>query len=439
VSEKLLCAGDRNNSCFLGHVSGYYYARNVPPPTGGFDAVSCFGPGVYTPDYLALALYEGLWKKLIYLFAHAYSAPRLPSRAGKVDCSCWLRLKRKDWIPASAGMTVHRYGVLNVQFDLEFARNVILSEASAIETMAGRIVDESFARAAGMVLECKGSIIVTGIGKAGIIGRKISATLASTGTPSHFLHPAEAVHGDLGRLRKEDIVLVLSYGGETDEITRLINLVKQLEIRLIALTGNCDSALAKHSDIVLCMGQFSEACPLGVAPSVTTTCMLAAGDALAFTVMKARNFGVEDFARFHPGGSLGARLITVEQSMMFRPGEKLPLARVSDTVERLLDSSKDVKRHGAVMVVNGGGMLAGIITDADLRRLFAKHGVKAMAMPVGDVMTANCKRIRSDALAAEAMALFHKFRIDELPVVDAQDRPVGLIDVQDIVAIKIVG
>ena len=210
----------------------------------------------------------------------------------------------------------------------------------------------SFDDAAQMIYDCKGSVIVTGIGKAGIIGRKISATLASTGTPSHFLHPAEAVHGDLGRLRKEDIVLVLSYGGETDEISRLINLVKQLEIRLIALTGNRDSTLAKHSDVVLCMGQVSEACPLGVAPSVSTTCMLAVGDALAFTVMKARNFGVEDFARFHPGGSLGAKLITVEQSMMFRPGEKLPLAKTTDTIADMLKAGSDVKRHGAVMVVD---------------------------------------------------------------------------------------
>jgi arabinose-5-phosphate isomerase len=325
-----------------------------------------------------------------------------------------------------------------VQFDLDYAKNVIQSEAAAIASMS-HIVDGSFVAAAQMFYGCKGSVIVTGIGKAGIIGRKISATLASTGTPSHFLHPVEAVHGDLGRLRKEDVVLVLSYGGETDEISRLINLVKQLEIRLIALTGNKDSSLAKYSDVVLCMGQVSEACPLGVAPSVSTTCMLAVGDALAFTVMKARNFGVEDFARFHPGGSLGAKLITVEQSMMFRPGEKLPLAKTTDTVADMLKAGRDVKRHGAVMIVGESGMLAGIITDADLRRLFTMYGAKAMDCKADDVMTANCKRIKISSLAAEAMAIFHKHRIDELPVVDEHDKPVGLIDVQDIVAIKIVG
>jgi arabinose-5-phosphate isomerase len=325
-----------------------------------------------------------------------------------------------------------------MQFDLDYARKVIQSEADAIASMA-HIVDEPFVQAAQMMYDCCGSVIVTGIGKAGIIGRKVSATLASTGTPSHFLHPAEAVHGDLGRLRKEDIVFVLSYGGETDEISRLINLVKQLEIRLIALTGNNDSQLAKHSDVVLCMGQISEACPLGVAPSVSTTCMLAIGDALAFTVMKARNFSVEDFARFHPGGSLGAKLITVEQSMMFRPGEKLPIAKATDTIADLLESGKDVKRHGAVMIVDKFGKLAGILTDADLRRLFTSHGSKAMNLKAVDVMTANCKRIKLNSLAAEAMAIFHKHRIDELPVVDEDDKPVGLIDVQDIVSIKIVG
>ena len=325
-----------------------------------------------------------------------------------------------------------------MEFDLEYAREVIKAEADAIGSLTP-IVDESFANAAEMIYNCSGSCILSGIGKAGIIGQKISATLASTGTPSHFLHPAEAIHGDLGRLRKNDLVIVLSYGGETDEVTRLINLVKQLQIQLIAITGESDSTLCKHSDVALCMGQISEVCPLGVAPSVSTTCMLAVGDALAFTVMKARKFGVEDYVRFHPGGSLGAKLMTVEQSMMFSPGEKLPIAEETDTVEQLLTKTGDVKRHGAVMVVDENARLAGIITDADLRRLMTQNGKKAFGFKAGDIMTANCKRIRADALAAEATALFHKYRIDELPVVDANDRPVGLIDVQDIVTIKVVG
>jgi len=329
-------------------------------------------------------------------------------------------------------------GSPQVEFDLEYARQVIQAEAQAIASVTP-IVDASFAQACTMIHDCGGSCIVSGIGKAGIIGQKISATLASTGTPSHFLHPAEAVHGDLGRLRKNDVVIVLSYGGETDEVVRLINLVKQLQIKLIAITGDSDSTLCKHSDIVLCMGQMSEACPLGVAPSVSTTCMLAVGDALAFTVMKARRFSVEDYVRFHPGGSLGAKLMTVEQSMLFKRGEKLPIVEADDTTEKLFEKTGDVKRHGAVMVVGKDGKLAGIVTDADLRRLMAKHGRTAFEFNAGDVMTADCKRIRADALAAEATALFHKYRIDDLPVVDADNRPVGLIDVQDIVTIKVVG
>jgi len=325
-----------------------------------------------------------------------------------------------------------------VEIDLKYARQVIQAEAEAIASVTP-IVDASFARACQMIYDCSGSCIVSGIGKAGIIGQKISATLASTGTPSHFLHPAEAVHGDLGRLRKSDVVIVLSYGGETDEVVRLINLVKQLQIRLIAITGDSDSTLCQHSDVVLCMGRMSEACPLGIAPSVSTTCMLAVGDALAFTVMKARRFSVEDYVRFHPGGSLGAKLMTVEQSMLFKQGEELPLVETNDTIAQLFEKTGNVKRHGAVIVVDKDGKLAGIITDADLRRLMAKHGREAFEFKTGDVMTADCKRIRADALAAEATALFHKYRIDDLPVVDADNKPVGLIDVQDIVTIKVVG
>jgi arabinose-5-phosphate isomerase len=344
-----------------------------------------------------------------------------------------LQNRPKDRIPMAAAGNVK-----TVELDLEYARRVIAAEAEAIASMTP-IVNGAFAQAAEMIYYCRGSCIVSGIGKAGIIGQKISATLASTGTPSHFLHPAEAVHGDLGRLRKDDIVVVLSYGGETDEIVRLINLVKQLQIALISITSDGDSTLSRYSDVVLCMGKVNEACPLGVAPSVSTACMLAVGDALAFTVMKARQFSVEDYVRFHPGGSLGVRLMTVEQSMMFRPGEKLPIAGAGDSIRRMLDTTSDVKRHGAVMIVDEDGRLIGIITDADLRRLLTRSGPAALDLKAGAAMTAGCKRIRADALASEATALFHKYRIDELPVVDAQDRPVGMIDVQDIVTIKVVG
>jgi len=322
--------------------------------------------------------------------------------------------------------------------DLDYARSVIEIEADAIKSMTC-VVDKSFAAAVEMIYKASGSVIVTGMGKAGIIGEKISATLASTGTPSHFLHPAEAVHGDLGRVQQNDIILALSYSGESDEILRLINSIKQREIKLISITGENDSRLARHSDVVLCIGKLTEACPLGIAPSVSTTCMLALGDSIAFTLMKARDFGPEDYARFHPGGSLGAKLITVGQSMMFKHGEELPLTFAGDTIKQMLDKTAQMKRKGAVMVVDKSGKLAGIITDADLRRALAKDGKGFLEHKVSEIMTADCKRVTEDTLAAEAMAIFHKYRIDELPVVDGENRPVGLIDVQDVVAIKIVG
>lgn len=324
-----------------------------------------------------------------------------------------------------------------VKFDFDYARSVITGEASAINSLI-EIVDDSFACAAEDMYSCKGSVIVTGMGKAGLIGNKISATLASTGTPSHFIHPAEALHGDLGRIRNDDIVLALSHSGENAEIIRLIDAIKRREIKLIAVTGSPDSTLATHSDIVLCIGDIEEVCPLGVAPSVSTTCMLALGDALAFTIMKARNFGAEDFARFHPGGAIGASLITVAQSMMFKKGEKLPLAISTDTVRDMFAKQAGLKRRGAVMVVDELGKLAGIITDADLRRAMVEKNSDVFDTKMSEIMTADCKRVTGDTLAAEAMAIFHKFRIDDLPVVDADDKPVGMIDVQDVVALKVV-
>ena len=328
---------------------------------------------------------------------------------------------------------------LKVKLDIEYSKSVIKSESEAIKSLICLVADEAFARAAEMIFNCSGSVIVTGIGKAGIIGSKISATLASTGTPSHFLHPVEAVHGDLGRVQENDVMIALSHSGESDEIIRLINPVKQRQIKLIAIVGESNSRLAEHSDVVLSMGMLSEACPLGIAPSVSTTCMLALGDALAFTVMKAREFGPEDYARFHPGGSLGAKLITVGQSMMFKAGEQLPLARTTDTVQQMLDETSKLKRRGAVMIVDSAGKLAGIVTDGDLRRAIAAKGAKLFETKTADIMTADCKRVTEETLAAEAMAVFHKFRIDELPVVDGENKPIGLIDVQDVVAIKIVG
>lgn len=326
-----------------------------------------------------------------------------------------------------------------IKVDISFSESVITEEGHAVLGLLELVRQPAFEQVVQIFLECSGSVIVSGMGKAGIVGNKISATLASTGTASHFLHPAEAVHGDLGRIRTNDIILALSHSGESEEIVRLIEPLKQREIKLISIVGDPQSRLAIHSDIALCMGMLTEACPLGVAPSVSTTCILALGDALALTTMKSRQFGAEDYARFHPGGALGRKLLTVGQTMWFRPDEPLPVAQLDDTIQQMLTKNKTTKRRGAVMVTDTDGKLAGIITDADVRRSLEKNGAGTFAVKCSDLMTPDCKRVAEDTLAAEAMAVFHKYRIDELPVVNAEDQPVGLIDVQDIVAIKIVG
>ena len=332
-------------------------------------------------------------------------------------------------------ISVHNTTGINI----EFAESVVQAEGKAVMGLSSLVRQPSFEATVRLFLECNGSVIVSGMGKAGIVGNKISATLASTGTASHFLHPAEAVHGDLGRIQTNDIVLALSHSGESEEIVRLIEPLKQREIKLVSIVGDPRSRLAIHSNVVLSMGMLTEACPLGVAPTVSTTCMLALGDALALTTMKARNFSTEDYSRFHPAGALGRKLLTVGQTMWFKPGESLPLASQNDTVQEMLAKNETTKRRGAVMVTDASGKLAGIITDADLRRAVAKEGAAVFSRRTAELMTPDCKRVREDTLAAEAMAVFHKYRIDELPVVDTEDKPLGLIDVQDIVSIKIVG
>jgi arabinose-5-phosphate isomerase len=319
---------------------------------------------------------------------------------------------------------------------LQFARQVIAAEAQAVAAM-GAALGPSFARAAQKILECQGSVLTTGVGKAGHIARKITATLASTGTPSHFLSATDAVHGDLGSIRQGDLVLVLSYSGESDEILRLLSLVKKLNHFVIAVTAGAASGLGKFADIVLEMGKIEEACPLGLAPSATTTAMLALGDALALSVMKLRKFQAEDFALFHPGGQLGRKLIRVAEAMTFRRGENLPMASDKLTVGQVLHEVSHIKRRsGAVVLVNDAGKLSGIFSDSDLRRLLTDNDGSALSRPVSEVMTHSPKRVRDTALASEAMAILRQFRIDELPVVDDQDKPVGLIDVQDLVVLK---
>ncbi len=324
-----------------------------------------------------------------------------------------------------------------VKIDLEQAREIIHREAQAVARLADEL-DDGFTAAAEMIYNCLGSVVVTGVGKAGIIGQKVSATLASTGTPSHFLHAAEAVHGDLGRLRDNDIAIVLSQSGESNEIVRLIALLKKLGVRMIAITGNKQSPLAQHSEVILWLGDLEEVCPLGLAPSTSTTCMLALGDALALTVMKARNFQAEDYARYHPGGALGRKLVTVEQAALFSRGDALPQAPDNYTVRAALEKAESYTalRHGCIMLVDSDGKLTGLLTDGDLRRGMKEKGIQIQNIPVREIMTHNPRVVRPDTLAGEAMAIFHKYRIDEIPVVDEAGKPVGLIDVQDVLALR---
>ena len=321
--------------------------------------------------------------------------------------------------------------------NLALAKKVISTEAACVAALVER-VDERFAQAAQAIYRCSGTVVLTGIGKAGIIANKISATFASTGTCSIFLHPVEALHGDLGRLRRDDLVVALSHSGATDELLNLVDHIKARGARLVAITS-CDTApLARHADIALCYGKVEEACPLGLAPSASTTCMLALGDALALTVMEMRQFSPEDFAAFHPAGALGRMMLKVDEAMTFRLGQRLPVAGDWLPVRQVLTEAERIhRRAGAVLLVDREGRLTGILTDSDFRRrILAEPGDRVLDRPISEIMVRDPLRIRSGELASAALAIMTARRIDELPVVDADDRPVGLLDVQDLVGLK---
>lgn len=319
---------------------------------------------------------------------------------------------------------------------LEFARQAIETEANAVRQMLSAL-DESFLKAVRLVVDCQGAVLTSGVGKAGHVARKLSASFSSTGTPSHFLNPAESLHGDVGSVRKGDIVLILSHSGESDEILRLLSVIKKLAHPVIAITWSAENPLGRFADVVLATGKIEEACPLGLAPSASTTAMTALGDALFLTVMKARNFGSDDFALYHPAGHLGRKLIRVAEAMTFRKGENLPLASDQLTVGQVLRAVSSIKRRsGAVILTDPAGRVSGIFSDGDLRRTLTADDGSALSRPISQVMTHNPKRIRGDQLASEAMGVMRDHRIDELPVVDNDDRPIGLIDIQDLVVLR---
>jgi arabinose-5-phosphate isomerase len=308
------------------------------------------------------------------------------------------------------------------------AKRVLLNESKAIAKLVSR-VDGNFAKIVNLLAKNKGRVIVTGMGKPGFIAQKISATMSSTGTPSLYLHPAEALHGDLGRVKRSDTVIALSNSGETEEVVKLIPIIKKIGAKLVAITGNKKSTLAKNSDFVLDSFAGKEACPMGLAPTTSTTVMLALGDALAIALLEKKNFQPKDFALFHPGGSLGKRLILTVEDIM-RTKHDTPIVKQSAKVKDVLLAITKL-RAGSASVVDSKGKLVGIFTDGDLRRHF-EEGKDLLHEKVNDVMTKSPVTITKDRLAAEAFEILRDKKIDEIPVVDDKGRPVGLLDVQDI-------
>jgi arabinose-5-phosphate isomerase len=317
---------------------------------------------------------------------------------------------------------------------LDTARRVLRIEAQAIQDVLSRL-DGAFEQAVDLLFECKGRVAVTGMGKSGIVARKISATLSSTGTPSFFLHPAEALHGDLGMLAPGDAMLAISYGGETREIVELLDALKRMQIKLVLLTGNRKSTIAQSSEVVLDVSVNEEACPLNLAPTASTTVAMAVGDALAVALLEKRDFRHDDFAALHPAGTLGKRLLRVDKIM--HSGEKLPCVSPDSPMSQAFHEMS-AKKLGMTTVVNPDCTLAGILTDGDLRRLMEKHGGAVVDMELIDCMTRNPQTIAPSTLASEALTLMEKRRITGLIVVDEQQKVLGVVHLHDLWGLQLV-
>jgi len=317
---------------------------------------------------------------------------------------------------------------------LEHAKKVLRIEAEAILALIDR-VGEEFTRAVDIMLACKGRVVVTGMGKSGLIGKKVAATLASTGTPALFLHPAEGIHGDLGMVTKGDIIIAISNSGETEEIVKLLPVFKRLAIPIIAMTGGLGSTLAKASDVTIDVGVKEEACPMGLVPTASTTAALAMGDALAITLLDKRGFKEEDFACFHPGGSLGRRLLLRVEDVMHSGGAVPKVKESAGMREALLEITS--KKLGVTTVLDNNGILLGIITDGDLRRYLEKSG-DLFDRTAGELASRNPKSITKAALAAESVAVMEKYSITALVVVDADGRPEGVVHLHDLLKAGVV-
>jgi len=327
---------------------------------------------------------------------------------------------------------------------LAFAQSVLDAEAAAIGTIT---LDASFTSAVDLVASLKGALVVSGLGKSGLIGAKLSATFASTGTPSHVLHPVEAMHGDLGKVRQGDAVLLLSNGGGTEEVLTLAMLLKQDNIPTLAIVGRPGSELGRLADVTLAIGDITEACPHNLAPSASTTAMLALGDALALSVMRQRNFSADDFHKAHPAGGLGKQLMPVTQAMRFKcigQDANMPLitlgTQIADAYKTAEQSASDsgLRRAGALLVVDNTGKLAGIVTDGDLRSALINSGPDVWTNAIDQVMTKDPTTLANDALVRDAVHVVRQHRFDEVPIVDGEGRPVGIIDVQDLAALKVI-
>lgn len=318
--------------------------------------------------------------------------------------------------------------------EIKRAREVLDMEARAVLALKSRVGKE-FKLALGLILKSKGRVVVSGMGKTGIIAQKFSATLASTGTPSLFLHLAEASHGDLGKVTRDDVVIILSNSGSTTEVKQLLPFLKKIGVKIIALTGSINSPLAKYSDAVLDVSVKQEACPLNLAPTSSTTAALAMTDALAVCLLEIKGFKEKDFALFHPGGALGKRLLLKVEDIM-RTGKNNPVINEDKVVSEVLFKITQA-RAGAAVIVNSQGKLTGIFTDGDLRRHLGTDA-DLLKRKIKEVMTKKPMVLKKDRLAAEALHLLEERKIDEVPVVDLDGRPVGLLDVQDILRAGII-
>ena len=322
-----------------------------------------------------------------------------------------------------------------------FLREVLITEAGAVSAFAQRVgsgVETGIHRAIDLLEACRGHVVVSGMGKSGLIGAKISATLSSLGQPSHFVHPAEAVHGDLGSIRADDVVLLLSWSGETQEVVALASILKADNIPTVGLSSKAKSSLARACRAHVDLGDLTEACPLNLAPTASTTLTLAVGDALALGLAQRRNFGKDDFHKHHPGGMLGAGLRPVTEVLRFRVGKNL--AAVSDTssVRDALRAAGEGRRAGAIVLVDALGRLSGIFTDGDLRRHVNSGSLAVLDASIATVMTRHPATLSTDSLVRDAVQMIQERRLDEIPVVDHDGKPVGLVDVQDLIAMRVV-